>query len=87
MTKILPQNENGDIIIDDSELDEIIYIYSPTCIPCRHLRGSTRDAGGTHHHTCDAFPDEIPAEIWKGDNDHRNPYPGDHGIRFEADLK
>jgi hypothetical protein len=77
----LPQNENGDIILDDSELEEIG--FSPTCIPCRHFRGSTREDDGTHHHTCDAFPDEIPAEIWRGDNNHRKPYPGDNGIQFE----
>jgi hypothetical protein len=26
-------------------------------------------------------------EIWTGENDHRKPYPGDHGIRFEARRK
>jgi hypothetical protein len=33
--------------------------------------------------TCSAFPDRIPDEIWNGRNKHVEPYPGDHGIRFE----
>ena len=32
---------------------------------------------------CKAFPDGIPNEIAYGDNPHLEPYPGDHGIRFE----
>jgi hypothetical protein len=33
---------------------------------------------------CEAFPVEgIPMEIGYGDNLHLDPFPGDHGIRFE----
>jgi len=43
------------------------------CISCRHYL-----LGGR----CDAFPDSIPEAIVIGEHDHREPYPGDHGIRF-----
>jgi hypothetical protein len=31
-----------------------------------------------------AFPAEIPVPIQMNKHDHRKPYPGDHGIRFES---
>jgi hypothetical protein len=37
----------------------------------------------TFKRTCAAFPNGIPDEIWLGDNDHTEPYPGDMGVRFE----
>ncbi|WP_410507425.1 hypothetical protein RSJ42_11460 [Methanosarcina hadiensis] len=63
------------IVIDDSILDEPI--YSPVCTFCAHHHRGRKD------HTCTAFSDTIPDEIWRGDNDHKKPYPGDHGIQFE----
>ena len=48
---------------------------SPQCNKCRHLiarRGA-----------CQAFPKGIPDEILFNRADHRKPYPGDRGIRFE----
>lgn len=34
---------------------------------------------------CRAFPGGIPHEIAWGDNPHTEPYPGDHGLRFEKE--
>jgi len=33
---------------------------------------------------CEAFKDRIPDEIWSGELDHREPFQGDNGFRFEA---
>lgn len=44
------------------------------CDFCKHFH---------HDRTCTAFPDWIPTEIMGGEHDHRKPFPGDNGIRFE----
>lgn len=61
----------------DGEDDQDGPVYSPVCTTCQHFyaKGEPR--------TCSAFPDRIPAVIWRGDNTHRRPYPGDHGIQYE----
>lgn len=46
---------------------------SDQCILCAHYQMLKE---------CDAFPDGIPDEIFDGTFDHREPYDGDHGIRF-----
>ena len=52
---------------------------SPVCSLCVHWR--LREG-----RTCAAFPEpnSIPLAIWRGENHHRAPFPGDHGIQFEA---
>ncbi len=46
----------------------------PICWNCKHYREDV---------TCAAFPKGIPAEILESEANHRHPYRGDHGIRFE----
>jgi hypothetical protein len=46
----------------------------PPCDTCKHKHVGRR--------SCDAFA-IIAVEILVGKNDHRAPYPGDHGIRYE----
>lgn len=46
------------------------------CATCKHFQ---KDG------TCPAFPELVapPLDILDMHVDHRNPYPGDHGIRWE----
>ena len=48
----------------------------PQCDTCKHLH----EDGAT----CDAFPDSIAGEIITNGHDHQFPFPGDHGIGYEA---
>ncbi len=47
------------------------------CLWCKHINVGNK--------TCKAFPDGIPGEIMHESYDHRHPFPGDNGIRFEID--
>lgn len=59
-------------------------LLSPVCARCIHWNGPYPFE---QRWTCAAFPERIPVEIWKGENHHTEPYPGDHGIRFEPILQ
>ena len=64
------------ILLDGPETS--IPHFSPVCTFCRHWR--IREG-----RTCAAFPEPnaIPLAIWRGENTHQAPFPGDHGIQFE----
>jgi hypothetical protein len=52
----------------------------PICVACSRFVGTTDlDVGPT----CEAFPAGIPAAIWDDGFDHRQPFDGDGGVRFE----
>ena len=58
-------------------------VASPDCMDCANL--NREDIYGL---TCKAFPDGIPDAIINGERNHREPFKGDGGIRFEKfDLK
>lgn len=54
-------------------------VEAPVCLLCRHYDAEAPGYPGR----CAAFPDGIPEDIWELGNPHTEPYPGDHGIRFE----
>lgn len=51
------------------------------CAECKHFHRPP--AEGEFVYTCAAFPAGIPAQILAAQHDHRKPFPGDGGIRFE----
>jgi hypothetical protein len=54
----------------------------PQCFGCRHYIGRRINGG----YQCSAFRDQpIPTQILTNEHDHRDPFPGDHGILFEPD--
>jgi hypothetical protein len=50
----------------------------PACFECRHFG---EDEFGAP--VCTAFPAGVPREIYFEGFDHRQPFPGDQGIRWE----
>ena len=55
-------------------------ITAPICLSCIHYVDD--DEPGFR---CAAFPDGIPDAIIRSERDHREPYRGDQGLRFEQD--
>ncbi len=51
-------------------------VSPPICLYCKHLRKDGL--------TCEAFPERIPQTILESEHDHRKPYNGDKGIRFDS---
>ena len=51
-------------------------IIESQCIDCKHFKNDGR-------FTCRAFPYGISDPLLLNEDDHREPYAGDDGIRFE----
>jgi hypothetical protein len=61
-------------------------LYSPICCMCVNWYAGKWTGEGPQH-TCSAFPDGIPDEIWNGENNHQKPYLGDKGIQFKQNPR
>jgi hypothetical protein len=62
--------------VEACETSPVTTVAAPLCLACTRLV----DDGVSR---CAAFPDGIPDRIMFEAFDHRLPFPGDHGIRFE----
>ncbi len=49
--------------------------FSPVCSGCKHVQGPRRCAA------FGALP--VPVTIWRGDDPHTTPWPGDRGHLFD----
>ena len=54
----------------------------PICWFCKHFDNESAKQS-IFIHKCEAFPDNIPSEIWAMETLHTKPYPNDNGILFE----
>ena len=53
----------------------MVDVRAPMCYDCSRFREENM--------TCEAFPKGIPDKILVQAGDHRKPFPGDGGVRFE----
>ena len=56
------------------------------CSTCTHFRSpfSRPDGDFTGGPFCAAFPGGIPESVLRNQLDHRQPVPGDHGVRWTS---
>ena len=56
------------------------------CAACKRFRSwaSEENVLGLDGPFCEAFPGGIPDEVYENQADHRQPIPGDNGVRFAA---
>jgi hypothetical protein len=53
----------------------MIFRYQVNCRFCANYLGDQR---------CHAFPAGIPDTLWSGERLHKDPFEGDHGIRYQS---
>lgn len=76
-----PQDDSSsdgwsDALIDKMDTDGVPFQVG-VCVHCVHKHPGKN--------SCDAYPaGGIPLEIANGNNDHTQPFKGDHGIRYEG---
>lgn len=76
-------NPDGSVTID-REFSNVT--YSEVCLRCAHF--DLDPWLKNYDLRCKAFPTEgIPLVIWNGENLHKEPYAGDHGVQFEEREK
>lgn len=66
------RTQPGDVHFNNGELG------LSQCVWCRHRSESGR--------SCRAYPDGIPEAITMNRHDHREPFDGDDGVRFEPEV-
>ena len=70
-------------LLEILDLAEVVMLtYIPQCCRCRHR--VSRLLSEERIDRCGAFPDGIPADLYQNLVDHREPQPGDNGIRWES---
>jgi len=65
-----------DRFTDWSVPGNLIWFTPEQCSTCRHLLPVVG-------WKCKAFPGGIPPAMMFDEHEHRQPFPGDHGVRYE----